>query len=294
MNASPAMETGGPLLCFGASVDAALADGLAEVAVDELLEGPGRRPPAPGELLSGSRAVAGRGHGELLVRLEYRRAMEIAVVGATARVAVRRRRDRRRAGSRSRHSRRRSSGWPTERRWSAATAARGRSRRRRRASPPRRGRSPTSALGRLPQRDGGVIGAPAIEVAIRRARGEDVPIPASQRARWRLEMKVARALNVNGIRYPVEIEPHASLLDTVRRRDRADRRQGGLRRLRVRRLHDAARRPAGELVLVPGAAGRGARDHDRRGARAAGRAARCSRRSWSTAACSAGSARRGC
>ena len=51
------------------------------------------------------------------------------------------------------------------------------------------------------------------------------------------------------------------------RRRRADRLQGGLRRLRVRRLHDAARRPAGELVLLPRAPGRGQRDHDRRGPR---------------------------
>ena len=63
------------------------------------------------------------------------------------------------------------------------------------------------------------------------------------------------------------------------RRGRPDRLEGGLRRLRVRGLHDAARRTAGELVLLPRPAGRGQRDHDGRGARRRRHAARCRPRS---------------
>ena len=74
-------------------------------------------------------------------------------------------------------------------------------------------------------------------------------------------------LSVNGMAYPVDVEPGTSLLAAVRRRRRADRRQGGMRRFRMRRLHDAARREAAEQLLVPRAAGRGQQDHDRRGAR---------------------------
>ena len=80
-------------------------------------------------------------------------------------------------------------------------------------------------------------------------------------------MKVAATLTVNGIAYPVELEPGTSLLDGRPRRRRADRLEGGLRRLRVRGLHDAARREAGEQLLVPRPAGGGQRGDDRRGPR---------------------------
>ena len=64
-------------------------------------------------------------------------------------------------------------------------------------------------------------------------------------------------LNVNGIDYPVTVDPRPQPAQHHPHRDRAHRHQGGLRRLRVRRVHGAARRPAGELVLVPGRAGAG-------------------------------------
>ena len=85
MNASPAMETGGPLLCFDASVLLRSASGARDVGVGELLEGPGRTTASPEELLQEVRVpLPQEATGSAYVRLEYRRQMEIAVVGATA------------------------------------------------------------------------------------------------------------------------------------------------------------------------------------------------------------------
>lgn len=85
MNASPAMETGGPLLCFGATVTLRSAAGTRALPIDELLAGPGRTTARPGELLqSVTVPLPGEHAGSCYLRLEYRRQMEIAVVGATA------------------------------------------------------------------------------------------------------------------------------------------------------------------------------------------------------------------
>ncbi len=85
MNASPAMETGGPLLCFGATVTLRSSQGARTLTVDELLAGPGRTTANPGELLEQVEIpLAPEGSGSCYARLEYRRQMEIAVVGATA------------------------------------------------------------------------------------------------------------------------------------------------------------------------------------------------------------------
>jgi CO/xanthine dehydrogenase FAD-binding subunit len=86
MNASPAMDTGGPLLCFGGSVTLRSSGGATrEVALEELWTGPGRTSAAPGELLTAvTLPPVAPGTGSAYVRLEYRRQMEIAVVGATA------------------------------------------------------------------------------------------------------------------------------------------------------------------------------------------------------------------
>ena len=89
MNASPAMETGGPLMCLGATVDASLGGAERTVAVADLFAGPGSTVAAPDELLVAVDIPAPpRGTGSAYVRLEYRRQMEIAVVGATAVVTV--------------------------------------------------------------------------------------------------------------------------------------------------------------------------------------------------------------
>jgi CO/xanthine dehydrogenase FAD-binding subunit len=89
MNASPAMDTGGALLCFGATVTLRSGGGERTVPIGELWTGPGATSADEGELLVAIElpAPAG-GTGSAYVRLEYRRQMEIAVVGATAVVTV--------------------------------------------------------------------------------------------------------------------------------------------------------------------------------------------------------------
>ena len=57
-----------------------------------------------------------------------------------------------------------------------------------------------------------VIARRAIDAALARARGGDVPVPASGSGR----VKVAATLTVNGIAYPVELDPGTSLLAAVR------------------------------------------------------------------------------
>lgn len=85
MNASPAMDTGGPLICLDARVTLQSAAGERSVAVAELFAGPGRTTAREDELLTAVEiAVPPTGSGSCYLRLEYRRQMEIAVVGATA------------------------------------------------------------------------------------------------------------------------------------------------------------------------------------------------------------------
>jgi CO/xanthine dehydrogenase FAD-binding subunit len=83
------METGGPLICLGAEAVLASADGERRIAVEELLTGPGRTAAEPDELLVAIELPApGAASGSCYARLEYRRQMEIAVVGATCSVAL--------------------------------------------------------------------------------------------------------------------------------------------------------------------------------------------------------------
>jgi CO/xanthine dehydrogenase FAD-binding subunit len=89
MNASPAMDTGAPLLCLGASATLRSPTGERSVALDELWTGPGQTSARPDELLVSLELPApASGTGSSYVRLEYRRQMEIAVVGAAAVVTV--------------------------------------------------------------------------------------------------------------------------------------------------------------------------------------------------------------
>jgi CO/xanthine dehydrogenase FAD-binding subunit len=88
-NASPAMETGAPLAVFGAEVELRSSSGARSVAVADLWAGPGRTTAAPGEMITAVRVPApAAGSGSAYVRLEYRRSMEIAVVGAAALVTL--------------------------------------------------------------------------------------------------------------------------------------------------------------------------------------------------------------
>jgi len=85
MNASPAMETGGPLICLEASATLRSVEGSRTVAIEELFTGPGATAANADELLVSVEVPApAPGTGSAYVRLEYRRQMEIAVVGATA------------------------------------------------------------------------------------------------------------------------------------------------------------------------------------------------------------------
>jgi CO/xanthine dehydrogenase FAD-binding subunit len=90
MNASPAAETTGPLVVFEATVTLVAADGTARsVPVADLATGPGRTVASQGELLTEVTVPAPEaGSGSAYIRLEYRRAMEIAVVGAAALVTL--------------------------------------------------------------------------------------------------------------------------------------------------------------------------------------------------------------
>ena len=83
-NASPAMELGAPLLVHDARVE--LDGGRRTLSVAELLAGPGETTLRPGELIT--RVVVPDPGPSAYTRLEYRRAMEIAVVGAAARLVL--------------------------------------------------------------------------------------------------------------------------------------------------------------------------------------------------------------
>jgi CO/xanthine dehydrogenase FAD-binding subunit len=87
MNASPAMDTGGPLLCFDAVATLRSEVGERQVPLAELWTGPGTTIADPRELLVAiDLPEPASGSGSSYVRLEYRRHMEIAVVGAAATV----------------------------------------------------------------------------------------------------------------------------------------------------------------------------------------------------------------
>jgi CO/xanthine dehydrogenase FAD-binding subunit len=88
MNASPAMETGGPLVCFGATVTLQSSGGSRELPIADLFKGPGQTTAKSGELLTAIELPESPGGSSCYARLEYRRQMEIAVVGATAVVVL--------------------------------------------------------------------------------------------------------------------------------------------------------------------------------------------------------------
>lgn len=87
MNASPAMDTGAPLLTLGAKVRLVGPSGERTVDLADLWSGPGTTSALPDELLVAvevPRPAPASGY----VRLQYRRQMEIAVVGVGAAVVV--------------------------------------------------------------------------------------------------------------------------------------------------------------------------------------------------------------
>lgn len=89
MNASPAMDTGAPLVVLGATAELRSVGGRRMVPVGNLWTGPGRICAAPEELLVALHLESRPARsGSAYVRLEYRRAMEIAVVGAAASITL--------------------------------------------------------------------------------------------------------------------------------------------------------------------------------------------------------------
>jgi CO/xanthine dehydrogenase FAD-binding subunit len=89
MNGSPAMDTGAPLMVLDATVELRSVGGSRIVPIDELWTGPGRTVAAPDELCVAVHLPAPpAASGSAYVRLEYRRAMEIAVVGAAASIVL--------------------------------------------------------------------------------------------------------------------------------------------------------------------------------------------------------------
>ena len=87
MTASPAMDTGAPLLCLDAVVVLQSNGGTRRIPINEFFVGPGRTVAEPNELLVAVELPEPTGaFGSCYVRLEYRQQMEIAIVGAGASV----------------------------------------------------------------------------------------------------------------------------------------------------------------------------------------------------------------
>ena len=87
-NASPGADTVGALLCFDATLQLSSSAGTRDVSVGEFLIGPGKTSLKTGELLTQITLPLQPALSSAYVRLEYRRQMEIAVVGATAAVSI--------------------------------------------------------------------------------------------------------------------------------------------------------------------------------------------------------------
>ncbi|MFT7475389.1 MAG: CO/xanthine dehydrogenase FAD-binding subunit [Verrucomicrobiales bacterium] len=89
MNASPAMDTGSPLVVLGAEVELTSTQGSRQISLEELWTGPGRTSARADELCT-ALIIPNRGtnSGSAYIRLEYRRSMEIAIVGAAAAVQL--------------------------------------------------------------------------------------------------------------------------------------------------------------------------------------------------------------
>jgi len=88
-NGSPAMESGAPLLAYGAAVVLTSPAGSRTVELAEFMIGPGRTARRPDEIVT--EVVVPRAdswHGSAYLRLGFRLAMEIAVVGAAAAVRL--------------------------------------------------------------------------------------------------------------------------------------------------------------------------------------------------------------
>jgi CO/xanthine dehydrogenase FAD-binding subunit len=89
MNASPAMDTGAPLLVLDATAELRTSSDSRTISLSELWVGPGATSAASDELCVALHLPPRPPRsGSAYVRLEYRRAMEIAVVGAAASITL--------------------------------------------------------------------------------------------------------------------------------------------------------------------------------------------------------------
>jgi CO/xanthine dehydrogenase FAD-binding subunit len=89
MNASPAMDTGAPLVVLSAEIELRSMSSVRTLPIADLWTGPGSTVARPDELCTSIRMPSRTARsGSAYVRLEYRRAMEIAVVGAAASVTI--------------------------------------------------------------------------------------------------------------------------------------------------------------------------------------------------------------
>ena len=89
MNGSPAMDTGAPLLVLNAVVELRSQHATRSLPIGDLWIGPRRTAASPDELCTSILLPApADDSSSAYVRLEYRRAMEIAVVGAAASVQL--------------------------------------------------------------------------------------------------------------------------------------------------------------------------------------------------------------
>jgi CO/xanthine dehydrogenase FAD-binding subunit len=183
MNSSPAMDTGAPLLVLGAEVELRTASGSRTVPLAELWTGPGRTSAKDGELLVAVRipALPARS-GSAYLRLEYRRAMEIAVVGAAAAVTLNGDGDIEACRIaltavaptivRSPGGEAAIAGKPVSEQTLAAVAAG--------ASADASPISDVRAGERYRRHTVGVMARRAVEAAVARARGEHIPVPANR------------------------------------------------------------------------------------------------------------------
>jgi CO/xanthine dehydrogenase FAD-binding subunit len=178
MNASPAMETGGPLACFDATASLRSRFGTRSVPVAELFTGPGATVADPSELLVALAVPVPRdGTGSCYLRLEYRRQMEIAVVGVTAVTSV--------DGEQVTGARVAITALaPTVRRVPEAEVALVSGDATAAAAAVAAAAAPISdvrASDRYRRAMAAVIARRAMDVAVARARGDVVPVPANQR-----------------------------------------------------------------------------------------------------------------
>lgn len=89
MNASPAMDTGAPLMVLSGVAQLRSAGGSRTVELSDLWTGPGQTSATTDELcVAIDLPPRPARSGSAYVRLEYRRAMEIAIVGAAASVTL--------------------------------------------------------------------------------------------------------------------------------------------------------------------------------------------------------------